>query len=120
MPVFFVKAASTSSTAFFSEAAANTVMDLSCADEADGAAAIRTAAAKAKRLNLIIMRRSNTAAITRDSGAVIRQQSCFQEATDPEAPFRLAGRASRRVAGRLCQPSNSVRRWQSRVTAPSA
>src|ERR1700691_3172225 len=53
MPVFLVKAASTSSSAFFIEAAAKTMSDWSCAIAGCSIAAIVRAAAKAARIDLL-------------------------------------------------------------------
>src|SRR5580658_910545 len=54
MPVFLVKAASTSSSAFFIEAAANTVMDWSCACAACGNIANARMAANAAKIELVL------------------------------------------------------------------
>ena len=54
MPLCLVKAASTSSSAFFIDAAAKTVMDLSCAWAASGTAAMAIAAAKAARMAFLV------------------------------------------------------------------
>src|ERR1700732_3576367 len=54
MPLCLVKAASMSSRAFFIEAAAKTVIDLSCACTANGTTAIAIVAAKAARMDFLV------------------------------------------------------------------
>src|SRR5262249_48639045 len=81
-----------SSTAFFIEAAANTVIDLSCA-KADGEPIARTTAIAASRA----FRGLNIYGAPSISNVLGRGQPCpagpciFSEATDPEAPFRSGG-----------------------------
>src|SRR5215471_13002895 len=97
MPVLLVKAALTSSSAFFIEAAAKTVMVLSCASAGvSGPARAMPSAAAARHIRI----RSSILALLETSGAsarcraalrqLVRPQVC-QEATNPEAPFRGEG-----------------------------
>src|SRR6516164_5562590 len=97
MPVLLVNAALTSSSAFFIEAAAKTVMALSCATaEERGLASPMPSAAAARNLRVrssILALLEAAAAPARCRAAlrhVVRPQVC-QEATNPEAPFRGSG-----------------------------
>src|SRR6516165_2482129 len=97
MPVLLVNAASTSSSAFFIEAAAKTVMVLSCASaEERGLASPMPSAAAARNLRV----RSSILALLEAAGAPARYRAALrhvvrpqvsQEATNPEAPFRGSG-----------------------------
>src|ERR1700724_1025192 len=97
MPVLLVKAALTSSSAFFIEAAAKTVMVLSCASAGDSGPASPIPSATAVR-NLSV--RLSILALLEAAGAparhraalrqLVRPQVC-QEATNPKAPFRGKG-----------------------------
>src|SRR5215467_4249791 len=97
MPVLLVKAALTSSSAFFIEAAAKTVMVLSCASAGvSGLASPMPSATAARngsvRLRILALLEA-AAASARCRAAlrhVVRPQVC-QEATNLEAPFQGKG-----------------------------
>src|SRR6516162_4971785 len=121
MPVLLVNAASTSSSAFFIEAAAKTVMVLSCATaEERGLASPMPSAAAARNLRVrssILALLEAAAAPARCRAAlrhVVRPQVC-QEATNPEAPFRGSGALTarhgpRRKSSRIVFEGKGVRR----------
>src|SRR5262249_42965329 len=104
MPVLLAKAASMSSSAFFSEAAAKTVMVLSCASA--GVGGLASAMPSTVTVRNAVMR-SGILALLAAAGAparyraalrhVVRPQVC-QEATNPEAPFRGSGALTARHA----------------------
>src|SRR5262249_24338 len=91
MPVFFVNAASTSSRAFFMDAAANTVMVFSCA-EADVKGAVAASDNSQARVNattpdpMTVLRKG--VATLRGSNPAIKQVGVVFEMIVPEAPFR--------------------------------
>src|SRR5262245_49092016 len=97
MPVLLAKAASTSSSAFLSEAAAKTVMVLSCASAAVGGRASpmpSAAAARNMRVRFRILALLEAAAAPARCRAALRhvvRPQVSQEATNPEAPFRGSG-----------------------------
>src|SRR6516225_1835996 len=106
MPVLLVKAASMSSSAFFIEAAAKTVMVLSSASTGVGGLASPRPSVRAARNMRVRLR---ILALLAAAGAparyraalrhVVRPQVC-QEATNPEAPFRGSGALTARHGSR--------------------
>src|ERR1700730_4194284 len=97
MLVLLVKAALTSSSAFFIEAAAKTVMVLSCASAGvSGLASPMPSATAARNIRIqssILALLETSSAPARCRAALrqlVRPQIC-QEATNPEAPFRGKG-----------------------------
>src|SRR6516164_9008356 len=121
MPVLLVKAASMSSSAFFIEAAAKTVMVLSSASTGVGGLASPKPSVRAARNMRVRLR---ILALLAAAGAparyraalrhVVRPQVC-QEATNPEAPFRGSGaltarHGSRRKSSRIVFEGKGVRR----------
>src|SRR6516164_6384946 len=113
MPVLLVKAASMSSSAFFIEAAAKTVMVLSSASTGVGGLASPRPSVRAARNMRVRLR---ILALLAAAGAparyraalrhVVRPQVC-QEATNPEAPFRGSGALTARH-GSLVLRENSM------------
>src|SRR5262249_54124618 len=97
MPVLLAKAASTSSSAFLSEAAAKTVMVLSCASAGVGGRARAMPSATAARngsVRLRILALLEAAAAPARCRAALRHlvpPQVGQEATTREAPFRGRG-----------------------------
>src|SRR5690349_10945880 len=124
MPVLLVKAALTSSSAFFSEAAAKTVMVLSCASAGVSGLASPMPRATAARNEAM---RSSILALLEAAGAparyraalrhVVRPQVC-QEATNPEAPFRGKGALTARRGPRRDPSSIALEGKGVRTLAP--
>src|SRR5256886_8471500 len=85
MPVLLVKAALTSSSAFFSEAAAKTVMVFSCASAGEGGVAVPTASATAARKAIM---RLSILALLEDCGAAARYRAALRQQVVGTRPIR--------------------------------